>query len=137
MKNTTTENRESFTIRGRIKSVRYAIQGLATMLKSQHNAWLHALATVLVFTAGFFFGLGTSEWCWIILSVVSVWIAEALNTALEFLADIACPTEHPTVKRAKDVAAGAVLISALGSVLIGVLVLGPHVAKLIKLIANH
>ena len=134
MKHGTTENRQSFTIRGRIKSVRYAIQGLATMLKSQHNAWLHALATVSVFAAGFFFGLGKSEWCWIVLSVVSVWIAEALNTALEFLADIACSTEHPEVKKAKDVAAGAVLISALGAVLIGFLVMGPHVANLIKLL---
>ena len=134
MKYGNTENRQSFTIMGRIRSVRYAIQGLATMLKSQHNAWLHALATVLVFATGFFFGLNTSEWCWIVLSVVSVWIAEALNTALEFLADIACSTEHPVVEKAKDVAAGAVLISALGSVIIGILVLGPHLAKFIKLL---
>ena len=134
MRNTTSANQHSFTISGRIKSVHYAIHGLATMLRSQHNAWLHALATVLVFTAGFCFGLGRWEWCGIILAIVSVWIAEALNTALEFLADMACPTEHPEVKKAKDVAAGAVLISVVGSVVIGILVMGPYVAKLMELL---
>ena len=134
MKKTTTENQHSFTITGRIKSFHYAIHGLATMLRSQHNAWLHALATALVFTAGFCFGLSRWEWCWIILAIVSVWIAEALNTALEFLADIACPTEHPVVKKAKDVAAGAVLISAVGSVVIGILVMGSYAVKLMELL---
>ena len=134
MRNTTSSNQQSFTIYGRIKSVHYAIQGLATMLKSQHNAWLHALATVSVFTAGFFLGLSREQWCWIVLAIVSVWIAEALNTGLEFLADTTCPDEHPGVKKAKDVAAGAVLISAIGAVLIGILVLGPHVGKLTKLL---
>ena len=60
---------------------------------------------------------------------MAVWTAEALNTAFEFLADAASPNFHPLVKKAKDVAAGAVLISAIGAVVIGVLVLGPHVMK--------
>ena len=63
---------------------------------------------------------------------MAVWTAEALNTALELLADVASPEFHPLVEKAKDVAAGAVLISAIGSVIIGLLVLGPCMLKLIK-----
>jgi diacylglycerol kinase (ATP) len=63
---------------------------------------------------------------------MAVWTAEALNTAFEFLADAASPEFHPLVKHAKDVAAGAVLISAIGSVVIGTLILGPHVVELLK-----
>jgi diacylglycerol kinase (ATP) len=96
------------------------------MLRSQHNAWLHAFASICITGAGIVFRLTDGEWCWIILAIMAVWTAEALNTALEFLADAATPEFHPLVKCAKDVAAGGVLISALGSVVIGLLVLGPH-----------
>ena len=102
------------------------------MLKSQHNAWLHAFASICVLTAGAFFRLSDPEWCWIILAIMAVWTAEALNTALEFLADAAKPEFHPLVKDAKDVAAGGVLISALGSIAIGLLVLGPHLLDFIR-----
>jgi diacylglycerol kinase (ATP) len=63
---------------------------------------------------------------------MAVWTAEALNTALELLADVASPEFHPLVEKAKDVAAGAVLISAIGSVIIGLLVFGPCMLKLIQ-----
>jgi diacylglycerol kinase (ATP) len=96
------------------------------MLRSQKNAWIHAAISVLVTGAGLFFGLTWSEWCWIVLAIVAVWTAEALNTAFEFLADVASPEFHPLVEKAKDVAAGAVLISAVGAVIIGLMVLGPH-----------
>jgi diacylglycerol kinase (ATP) len=115
-----------FTFTGRIRSFRVAVSGIATMLESQHNAWIHVLATVVVCIAGLSLGLSTSEWCWIVLAIVAVWTAEALNTAFEFLADVTTPEFHPLVKQAKDVAAGAVLLSSVGSVVIGVLVLGPH-----------
>ena len=67
--------------------------------------------------------------CWVVLAVVGVWTAEALNTALEFLCDVASPEFHPLVEKSKDVAAGAVLIAALGAVAIGILVFGPHVLE--------
>lgn len=82
---------------------------------------------MLVCAAGLFFRLSVFEWCWIVLAIVAVWTAEALNTAFEFLTDVASPAFHPAAGRAKDVAAGAVLIAAVGSVVIGILVLGPHV----------
>ena len=121
-----------FQFTDRIRSFRFAIVGIWTMLKSQHNAWIHACASVAVVVAGFLFGVSRSEWCWLVLALMAVWTAEALNTAFESLADVASPEFHPLVKRAKDVAAGAVLISAIGSLTIGFLVFAPHVAALIE-----
>ena len=121
-----------FEFTGRIRSYKYAFVGIWTMLKSQHNAWVHACATVAVVAAGLVFGVTPAEWCWLVLAIMAVWAAEALNTAFEFLADVASPEFHPTVKHSKDVAAGAVLIAAMGSVIIGLIVLGPHVLALIR-----
>jgi diacylglycerol kinase (ATP) len=97
------------------------------MLRSQHNAWIHASATLAVCVVGLLLRLSTWEWCWIVLAIVAVWTAEALNTALELLSDVASPDFHPVAGTAKDVAAGAVLISALGSVTIGAMIFGPRV----------
>jgi len=121
--------RTTFSISGRIRSIGYALTGIRTMLNSQHNAWIHAAATISVVVAGFMFRVSAGEWCWLVLAVMAVWTAEALNTAFEFLADAASPDYHPLVKKAKDVAAGAVLLSAIGSALIGLLVLGPHLLE--------
>jgi diacylglycerol kinase len=122
------EKRLTFT--GRLRSVRCAGNGIGVMLRSQQNAWIHAAATVAVCSVGFLTGISRSEWCWIVLAIVAVWTAEALNTALELLTDVASPAFHPVAGKAKDVAAGAVLTSALGSVAIGVIVLGPRVVAL-------
>ena len=122
-------NGPNLTFSGRIRSINCACHGIHTMLRSQHNAWVHAAATILAVAGGFFFRLRAEEWCWITLAIVSVWTAEALNTAFEFLTDVASPEFHPLAGKAKDVAAGAVLISAAGSVIIGVLVFGPKLMR--------
>lgn len=96
------------------------------MISSQHNAWIHAVASILVVTIGLQFGLTRAEWCWIILAIILVWTAEALNTAFEFLTDVSSPSFHPLAAKAKDVAAGAVLITAVGAIAIGVLIFGPY-----------
>ena len=119
-------NSASLTFTGRVRSVKCAMAGVRVMVASQQNAWIHAAATVIVVAVGLIFGLTRAEWCWIVLAVISVWTAEALNTAFEFLTDVASPAFHPLAARAKDVAAGAVLITAAGSVAIGLLVFGPH-----------
>jgi diacylglycerol kinase (ATP) len=121
-----------FSFTGRIRSFKYAFVGIWTMLKSQQNAWVHAFATVAVVTVGFVLGISPAEWCWLVIAIIAVWMAEALNTAIEFLADVASPEFHPLVKKAKDVAAGAVLISAIGAIIIGIIIIGPYVLKLMK-----
>jgi len=124
-------NNTHLTFSGRLRSIRCAFKGIVVMLASQHNAWVHVIATVVVVALGFYFTLAKSEWCWIILAIVAVWTAEALNTAFEFLTDVASPDFHPLAGKAKDVAAGAVLISAIGAVIIGFIIFGPHFLTLI------
>jgi diacylglycerol kinase (ATP) len=97
------------------------------LLRSQHNAWIHALATALVVSAGLYFHLTTAEWCWVVLATSSVWTAEALNTAFELLADATAKEFDPLIGRAKDVAAGAVLLTAIGAAIIGLIIFLPRV----------
>lgn len=115
-----------FQVTGRMRSFKYAFQGIGTLIRSQHNAWLHTFSTLIVIGLGLLVHLSRFEWSWLVLAMMAVWSAEALNTALEFLADATMPTHHPLVGKAKDVAAGAVLITAIGASVIGLLVLGPH-----------
>lgn len=113
-----------------------ALAGLAVLSRTQKNARIHAAATVAVVALGGLLPLSGSEWTWIVLAVGIVWMGEALNTAIELLADAAVPQWHPLVGRAKDVAAGGVLLSAATAAVIGTLVLGPHVLGLIAAVGG-
>jgi diacylglycerol kinase (ATP) len=119
-----------FQFSGRIRSFRHAIAGVLRMIQCQHNAWIHAAATLVVLAAAFVLRISAADWCWIILAISIVWTAEALNTAFEFLADAASPEFHPLVRDAKDVAAGAVLLTATAAVVIGSIVFWPYVERL-------
>ena len=114
----------------RLKSLAHALRGVDHVVRTQPNARLHLLAALLVCAAGVYFGLGRAEWLWISVAIVLVWSAEAFNTALELLADVLHPARHAGIGRAKDVAAAAVLIAALGAAVIGLLVFVPHLAAL-------
>jgi len=110
---------KKFNVMTRVQSFKYAFSGLWTLLSTQHNAWIHAVATLVVVTCGFIVRLSLMEWCVIVLAIIIVWMAEAFNTALEFLADVAHPDYHPLIKKVKDIAAGAVLLSAIGAAIVG------------------
>lgn len=118
-------------LRRRLDSFRYAFRGFA-VIASQANARLNGLAAVLACAAGFAFGLSAMEWGLVVLAIVTVGASEALNTAIELVADRASPGYDALVAKAKDVAATGVLISAVGSVVIAVLVFGPHILRLLK-----
>jgi len=126
------EQKKEFSVTNRIKSFRYAFIGLWTLLKTQQSAWCHAAVTIAVVFVGSYFGLSQSEWCWLVLAMVAVWTAEAFNTSIEFLSDVASPDYHPLIKNAKDVAAAGVLITVIGAISIGVLTLGPYILALIE-----
>jgi len=132
MKDSDNRVNKPFQFSGRIRSFKVAFNGIWIMLKTQQNAWIHLIATIGVVTAGFLFDVSASEWCWLILAMIAVWSTEALNTAFELLADVASPEFHPLVKKAKDVAAGAVLISAIGAAAIGLIIFGPYILALVK-----
>jgi diacylglycerol kinase (ATP) len=102
------------------------------MIRCQHNAWVHAAMTLVVLGAAFLFRVSAGDWCWIILAISIVWTAEALNTAFEFLADAASPEFHPLVQVAKDVAAGAVLITAIAAATIGLIIFWPYLVRYIS-----
>ncbi len=115
-----------FSLAERARSFRYAFSGLAELLRSQHNARVHLFASLLVVIVGLSLGVTRMEWCALLLAMMLVWIAEALNTALEFLCNLVSPDFHPLIKKSKDVAAASVLISAAGAVVIGVLIFLPY-----------
>jgi diacylglycerol kinase (ATP) len=121
-----------FQFTWRIRSFRHAIVGILRMIRCQHNAWIHAAATLIVIAAGLLVDLSAADWCWIILAISIVWTAEALNTAFEFLADAASPEFHPLIRDAKDVAAGAVLMTAIAALVIGSIIFWPHLGELIR-----
>jgi len=121
-----------FQFTGRFRSFRHAIVGILRMIRCQHNAWIHALATLIVLAAALFFHISAADWCWMILAISIVWTAEALNTAFEFLADAASPEFHPLVRDAKDVAAGAVLLTAIAASIIGVIIFWPYLHRMLS-----
>mgnify|MGYP001040874302 CR=1 FL=1 len=115
--------------RNRLESFRHAFAGWAYMLRTQRNAWVHAVASIAVIAVGLWLGLNALEWALIILAIGIVWMAEFINTALEAVVDLASPEIHPLARVGKDVAAAAVLAGAGTAAVIGLLVLGPRLME--------
>ena len=111
-------------VRKFFRSFRYAMEGLITAVQEQ-NFRFHLVSAVIVLMAGLLTGLSIVEWCIIILVIAIVIGTELINTAIERVVDLASPEIHPLAKQAKDVAAGAVLVFALASVIIGLLIFLP------------
>lgn len=109
----------------RIKSFQYAYEGWWHVIRTQHNAWIHAVISLIVLGLGLWLGLPARDWAIIILAMMAVWMAEFMNTALEALVDMATEEFHPLAKIAKDVAAAGVLVGAVGAALVGLLIMGP------------
>jgi diacylglycerol kinase (ATP) len=112
-------------IQSRITSFRHAFAGLGYVLKTQRNAWIHLVATVLVVFLAIWLNLKSENWAFLIIAIAMVWMAEFINTSLEAVVDLASPEKHPLAKVGKDVGAAAVLIAAFGAAIIGFLILGP------------
>lgn len=111
--------------RSRLASFSHAFRGWWYVLRTQHNAWLHALASLVVAGMGLYLRIGRQDWALLLLAMGLVWMAEFLNTALEAVVDLASPETHPLARVGKDVGAAAVLIAALTAALVGLLILGP------------
>ena len=118
---------KKFSIKKRLKSFVYAGKGIITLFKHEHNAWIHCIFTILVITAGFYFDVTKSEWVTLVLCIGIVFAAEAFNTAIEKLTDLVSPDIHPLAGKAKDLAAGAVLISAITAAIIGLIIFLPYI----------
>jgi diacylglycerol kinase (ATP) len=116
-------------VRKRIESFGYAFRGFSTLVKSQPNARFHLFATICVILAGFILDVSSVEWAILVLATGCVWTAEALNTALEFLADRVSPEWDVLVRNAKDVAAAGVLASSVAAAVVGFLIFLPHIIQ--------
>jgi len=120
-------NPNSFSIRARIKSFRYAFEGLISFFAAEHNAIIHLLITLLAIGAGAFFHVSKNEWIAIILVTGFVWMTELFNTAIEKLCDFVSHDVHPGIKLIKDVSAAAVLVAAVVAFSTGVMIFLPKI----------
>jgi len=112
-------------IRMRVHSFVNAFRGWWFVIRTQQNAWIHAVVTIMVVIMAIWLKLPARDWAVLFLAIAMVWAAEFFNTSIEAVVDLASPAKHPLAKVGKDVGAAAVLIAALASVLIGLLILGP------------
>jgi len=118
----------------RVHAFGHAFRGWWYVVRTQRNAWLHALVTTLVVLLAAWLGLPARDWAVLLLTIALVWTAEFINTALEAVVDLASPQHHPLAKVGKDVGAAAVLIAALTSILVGLLILGPPLWEKLKVL---
>lgn len=110
----------------RLSAFRDAGRGVVFLVRDQCHARIHLLATLIVIGLGLWLGLPYSDWLALILAIGLVWVAEAINSAIEATVDLASPDRHPLAGKAKDIAAGGVLLAAICAAVIGVLVFGRH-----------
>jgi diacylglycerol kinase len=122
---------KKFSISRRIRSFGCAFRGIFFAFKTQHNIWIHLLAIIVVVSAGFIFKLDVLEWSLVVLAIGLVLVSEMINTAIEWLVDLLSPDYSEKAGLIKDVAAGAVLIAAVISVIIGAIVFLPKMIELI------
>jgi diacylglycerol kinase len=109
----------------------YAFRGLWYALHTQRNTRVHVSIAILAILLGIVLHISAVEFAMVFVAIAGVFIAEMFNTVFELCIDMASPDYHPLAKIAKDVAAGAVLLSAMLSVVIGLLVFGPHLWELL------
>lgn len=113
-------------INNRLKSFRYAFQGIAGLFRTQPNARIHLASAALSLALGWAFSLSPPEWCLLALAIAMVFAAEAFNTALERLTDLVSPEYNPLAGQAKDAAAAGVLFCAMGAAAIGMILFLPR-----------
>ncbi|MGI9145170.1 MAG: diacylglycerol kinase family protein [Chloroflexota bacterium] len=115
-----------------VRSFGYAFEGVATIVRTQPNFWVHVLAACLALILGITLHLTLVELAVIVLSIALVLVVESVNTGIETMCDLISPGHHPLIKRAKDISAAAVLLSAAAAVVVALLLFGPRLASLLR-----
>lgn len=121
---------EKFSFAKRLKSFTYAFNGLRVLLREEHNSRIHLFATVCVVVAGFAFRISPIEWVAVVFAIGMVFTGEIFNSSIEDLADVVCPERDERIKKVKDLAAAAVLVSAIAALIIGLIVFIPKIIAL-------
>ena len=115
----------TFSWKARRASFNYAFRGITALFRTEHNAWIHAALTALALLLSFLLKTSTAEFVLVLLAIALVWITEILNTAIEKIMDFISKERHPQVALVKDLAAAAVLISAVAALTIGTIIFLP------------
>ena len=115
------------------KSFHYAFKGIKVLIKSENNARVHLLASILAITLGIVFSIKREEWLWLILAITLVWITEVFNTAFEKLADVISPEYNPVIGQVKDLTAAAVLLASVFSLITGAILFVPYLIRALNL----
>lgn len=118
---------EPFSPAKRIRSFKYAFQGISALMREEHNFRIHLVLLAAVVIAGFSFRISAGEWCLCLLCFGMVLMAEAMNSAIEALSDLVMPDPHPLIKKAKDVAAAGVLLTAIAAAAVGLIIFLPYI----------
>jgi diacylglycerol kinase (ATP) len=124
--NETLDTKKEFSVVKRAKSFTHASRGVWVFLKATHNAWIHVVILILAIILGIYLGITKTEWMMLVFAAGLVLAAEAFNTAIEIDIDLTSPNFHPYARDTKDVAAGAVLISAIAAAIIGLMIFVPY-----------
>ena len=120
--------------KSRARSFHYAFGGWWYVIRTQRNAWIHAIISIAVIGVSIWLRLDPHDWALIVIAIAMVWTAEFINTALEAIVDLASPEQHELAKISKDVGASAVLIAAGSAAIIGLLILGPPIWNQIRIV---
>ncbi len=120
-----------------LQSFVYAFAGVRYAVRTQRNGRVHLAIAVCAIALGLWLGISQLEWALVFVAITGVFIAEMINTVVEACVDLATQEYHPLAKIAKDVAAGAVLLNAILSIIIGLFVFGPHLFPLIGKLLHH
>jgi len=121
---------QTFSWTSRLKSFKYAWEGISAFLQSEHNAWIHFMCSIAVLTLAVLIPVNTTELLALVFAIGFVWVAEMFNTCIERMLDFVSPERHPEIKFIKDLAAGAVLVAALVSVIVAIVVFIPKLFAL-------
>lgn len=121
---------KKFSVKERLNSFRYAFRGVSILLRNEHNARIHLCAALLAIGGGLYFNITVTEWMAVIFAIGIVFCAEAVNSAIEYLADAVSPEYNELIGKAKDLAAGAVLFVAIAAAIAGCIIFIPYIFSL-------
>ncbi len=127
------EGKKKFSIRARINSATHAWRGLGLVVRTSHNMWAGICVGILAIYLGVVLEISSTEWLFLIFSIMLVFIMEIVNSAIEVDINLTSPDYHPYAKDAKDIAAGAVLLSTILSIIVALFIFLPKILLDVKI----
>jgi diacylglycerol kinase (ATP) len=121
---------QNFSIKKRIRSFGYALNGLKILVREEHNARIHLFATICVVVAGIALKISETEWIAVVFAIGLVIALEAINSSIENIADFVSPEKHNWIKKIKDLSAAGVLIGSIAAAVVGFIIFIPKILSL-------